>query len=507
MTPSEPLLELRGVSRSFPGVQALDAFDFDLRAGEIHCLVGENGAGKSTFIKILSGAISPESGTLRLFGTDRRFLTPSQAIRSGIQTVYQESALVPSLSVAENIHLGQELAASKGPWRSWQVDRHAQVEQTRALLSSLEIRIAADALVEDLSSAERQLVGLARALSRDARILVLDEPTASLSATESRTLLTLLRSIASRGVGIIYISHYLEEVLEIADRVTVLKDGRRVGLHTRDEVDQQTLVREMVGRDASSFYNREDNHAVQEGPPFLRMDSYSRRGSVHDVSLDVRRGEIFGLGGMIGAGRTELVRLLFGVDRRDSGRLTLDGVDITPDSPRDALRHGLCLITEDRQHSGLVLIRSVKENVSLARISLQRSPVIDLKEENRLVNEMVAKLRVATPSLAQEIRNLSGGNQQKAILARWLLTEGRVFLFDEPTRGIDIGAKQEIYRLMVELVRGGAAIIMVSSDMPELIAMSDRVGVMRDGRLVKVLEGHEITEESVLAYAIGSNAA
>jgi ribose transport system ATP-binding protein len=493
------LLDIRGITKSFPGVVALEAVDFSLHAGEIHCLVGENGAGKSTFIRILSGALAPDEGEILVFGRRYRDLSPRQAIALGISTVYQESALVPTLSVAENVYLGHEQLGPGGFF-----DAAATARRARAFMDSLDIHIPEKALVGDLSTAERQIVGIVKALSRDARILILDEPTASLSASEAALLLRLLRSIAARGVGVIYISHHLEEVFEVGDRITVLKDGRRVATHEGRGVDQQVLIREMVGRDASLFYAREKIDAPVGGRHLLQVEGMRRDGAVIDVSFEASGGEILGIGGMVGAGRTELLRLLFAVDRRDGGRMLLDGRDITPRTPLEAIRNRLCLITEDRQKTGLVLVRSVKENAVLARMALSPGPLVDLREEERTVAAMVKSLRVATPGIRQEVVNLSGGNQQKVVLAKWLLADADVFLFDEPTRGIDIGSKQEIYRLMTGLSRQGKVVIMASSDMPELTAMSDRVAVMRGGRLVALLSGQDISEEKILAHSIGA---
>jgi ribose transport system ATP-binding protein len=499
MTEQRTLLDIRSLTKTFPGVIALEDVEFNLAAGEIHCLVGENGAGKSTFIKILSGALAPDRGSVELFGRAYRGLTPRQAIDLGIQTVYQESILVGTLTVAENVYLGHENLTRGGFFDSAQTARRA-----RSLMDSLGIGIDERAVVSELSTAERQIVGIVKALSKDARILVLDEPTASLSSTEKTHLLGLLRKIASTGVGIIYISHHLDEVFEVADRITVLKDGRRVGTHAGRAVDQAALIREMVGRDASVFYSRERIPSPPPGAKSLSVQGYTRAGAVKEVSFEVAGGEIFGIGGMVGSGRTELVRLLFGLDRRDAGRLLYDGKDITPASPLDAIRSGMCLITEDRQKTGLILVRSVKENAAIARLNLGRAPFVNLREEAVTVGAIVERLRVMTPSIHQEVVNLSGGNQQKVVLAKWMLTNADIFLFDEPTRGIDIGAKEEIYRLMVSLAREGKVVIMVSSDMPELTSMSDRVAVMRGGRMVRILDREEATEETILSYSIGA---
>ena len=491
------ILDIRGLSKSFPGVKALQQVDFDLLEEEIHCLVGENGAGKSTFIKILSGALSPDSGVLTIFGEQYVSLNPHQAIELGIQTVYQESILVGSLSVAENIYLGHERLSRLGRF-----DYSATLRDAEELMKSLDIDIDPRSIVEDLSTAERQIVGIVKALSKDARILILDEPTASLSSRETELLLNLLREVTKKRVGIIYISHHLEEVFEIGDRVTVLKDGRKINTHA-GEIDQAQLIREMVGRSADLFYSREEVDTGNIAKHRLQVIGYSSGDIVNQVSFEARSGEIFGIGGMVGSGRTELVRLLFGLDRRDSGRLIYDGREVTPNSPSEAIRQGICLITEDRQATGLILVRSVRENVTSAKLNLKSGFFLDLGREQKEVRSLVKQLRIMTPSLEQEVMNLSGGNQQKVVLAKWLLANTDIFIFDEPTRGIDIGSKEEIYKLMTDLIRENKIVVMVSSDMPELTAMSDRIGVMRAGRLIRILNKDEISEETILSYSIG----
>ncbi|MGQ9622511.1 MAG: sugar ABC transporter ATP-binding protein [Candidatus Caldatribacteriaceae bacterium] len=494
---ADVILEVEGLSKGFPGVQALKKVDFSLCRGEIHCLVGENGAGKSTFIKILSGALVPDEGVIRIFGRSYTSLTPSLAIELGIQTVYQESILVSTLSVAENIFLGQERLTSHGFFH-----RAKTNEDARKLIESFGISLDPEELVENLSHAERQIVGILKALSREAKILILDEPTASLSAVEKKTLFEILRKITRQGVGVIYISHHLEEVFEIGNRVTVLKDGMKVMVHETKAVNYDLLIQEMVGRPAELFYTREKSISPEARHEVLEIVNL-RGGVVKEASFQVHAGEIFGIGGMVGSGRTELVRLLFGLDRREGGKVILEGKEITPRSPIDAIAKGVCLITEDRQKTGLVLVRSVKENIMLPSLNLGRREILDLRREREVVKELVAKLRIVTPHLEQEVVSLSGGNQQKVVLAKWLLTNSKVYVFDEPTRGIDVGAKEEIYRLMMELVRAGKFVIMVSSDMPELIALSDRVGVMCNGVMVKILEGEAVTEEKILACALG----
>jgi len=494
----QKILEVKELTKSFPGVLALQNVDFDLYEGEIHCLVGENGAGKSTFIKILSGAYSPDRGRIVLFGKEYPYLTPAMAINLGIQTAYQESVLVDTLSVAENIFLGSEIL---NKYRFF--DRKKTLLLAQEKLDSFGIKIDASQLVENLSTAEKQIVSIVKALSRNTRILILDEPTASLSSEEVKVLHNVLRRIKTTGVGIIYISHHLEEVFEIGDRITVFKDGRKVNTHEGRNVDQGALIKEMVGRPASLFYSREEITIRDERIHLLEVKNFSKEGVVNDVSFSVKSGEIFGIGGMVGSGRTELVRLMFGLDRRDRGRLLFDGRDITPNSPVDAIRNGLCLITEDRQKTGLVLVRSVKENISLAKMNVSKGTFINPKKEDKGIQKIVERLRIVTPGLDQPVMFLSGGNQQKVVLAKWLFTNSEVFIFDEPTRGIDVGSKEEIYKLMMDLIRQNKIIIMVSSDMPELIAMSDRIGIMRMGKMIKILDKHEVTEEKILSYSIG----
>lgn len=492
------LLTIENLSKGFPGVQALQNIDFTLYPEEIHCLVGENGAGKSTFIKILSGAISPDKGKISVFGNNYDRLTPSKSLDLGIQTVYQESVLVEYLSIAENIFLGSILLNSLGFY-----DKRKTIQEANDIIASFDVHIDAAKIVEELSTAEKQLVSIVKALSKNAKILILDEPTASLSSTEKNKLLNLLQKVKKNGIGVIYISHLLEEVFSIADRVTVLRDGLKINTHDSVELNEDELIREMVGRPASLFYSREEVSEYSGKDLHLRIEDYSRGEYVRNVSFEVRSGEIFGIGGMVGSGRTELARLLFGVDEKDSGRLVLNDKDITPTTPMDAIRDGLCLITEDRKKSGLVLVRSVKENIALGNLNVGANFFMNLKEEEKNVRTLVNRLRVATPTLDQEVTFLSGGNQQKVVLAKWMLTSAEIFIFDEPTRGVDIGAKEEIYRLITGLMSKKKIIILISSDMPELIAMSDRIGIMRRGELVKVLDKEQITDETILSYSIG----
>ncbi len=495
----ELVLEVDNVSKNFPGVQALKNITFSLYAGEVHCIVGENGAGKTTFIKILSGALVPDEGTIKVFGKTYRTIHPSLAITLGIQTVYQESVLVNSLSVAENIFLGHEEIARWGLF-----SRSKTMERAGEIISRFGVALSPGELVENLSNAEKQIVGILKALSQEARVLILDEPTAALSAVEKATLFKVLRQAEEREVAIIYISHHLEEVFEIGDRITVLKDGKKVATHEVEKVNQDTLIREMVGRPAELFYVRGRLPSQERDDGREVLEVHNLRGvMVKNVSFQVFSGEIFGIGGMVGSGRTELLRLLFGLDPREGGELLLNGRNIIPRSPLEAIARGICLITEDRQKTGLILSRSVRENTVLATINLTRREWLNLEIEGEKVEKIVGQLQIVTPHIDQEVMYLSGGNQQKVVLAKWLLTRGKIYLFDEPTRGIDVGAKEEIYRLMVKLAEDGKFVIMVSSDMPELIALSDRVGVMCDGEMVAILNKEEASEENILSCALG----
>jgi ribose transport system ATP-binding protein len=491
------ILSIKNLSKGFPGVQALDTVSFSLEEGEIHCLVGENGAGKSTFIKILSGGLAPDGGEITLFGNKHSRLTPQQSISMGIQTVYQESILVDTISVGENIFLGNEKVAYANIFSLKKTNEEAQ-----QLIDSLNMNIDAKRNVEELSTAERQIVGIIKAFSRKAKILILDEPTASLSYEESSNLISLLKQMSKNNVSIIYISHHLEEIYQLADRITVIKDGKYINTHKQEDIDHSVIVKEMVGRPANLFYKRDKiNNDTSKIITFEVANITTDL--LKDISFSVKSGEIFGIGGMVGSGRTELLRSIFGLDSRKKGKISLNGKDISARTPYGSIQNGMCLLTEDRKKTGLILTRSVRENTTIAKVTQSKQHLISLKAEQASVEKIVNTLRIITPSIEQEVKNLSGGNQQKVVLAKWLLTDARIILFDEPTRGVDIGAKEEIYKLMVELANNNKIVILVSSDMPELIAMSDRIGVMRDGAMITILENEKISEENILHYSIG----
>jgi ribose transport system ATP-binding protein len=490
---------MRGITKRFPGVTALDEVDFELEKGEVHVLLGENGAGKSTLIKMLSGAYQPDEGEILLDGEPVSISSATVAQELGISTIYQEFNLVPQLTTAENIFLGRQ------PRRFGFVDRRKMGEDARKLLERMKVRVAPAALVSTLGVAQRQMVEIAKALSLNARILVMDEPTASLSGQEVERLFEIIRGLKEEEVSMIFISHHLEEVAEIGDRVTVLRDGKVV-----DRVPAGTarseFVRMMVGRSVEDQFPRRRSEV---GEILLEAKNLSREGVLEDVSLQVRAGEVVGIAGIVGAGRTELARAIFGVDPVDSGEVWVEGRRMKPGNPREAKHRGIGFVTEDRQGQGIVPPLSVAENLGLASLGRNTSVgLVNRREQRRQAGKMIEDLNIRTPGPEQEIRYLSGGNQQKVVIGKWLLADSKVLIMDEPTRGIDVGAKVEIYELMNELTENGAGIVMISSDLLEVLGMSDRILVMSGGRITGELSANEATQENVMELATqGSEAA
>lgn len=487
-----PLLKMRGITKRFPGVVALDGVNFELERGEVHVLLGENGAGKSTLIKMLSGAYRPDEGEILLDGERVSISSATEAQRLGISTIYQEFNLVPELTVAENVFLGRQ------PRRLGFVDRGRMRDDTRDLLGRIKVRIDAGEKVSNLGVARRQMVEIAKALSLDAKILVMDEPTASLSGQETERLFEIVEGLKEEGVGIVFISHHLDEVTEIGDRVTVLRDGKYVG-RVPASTDHTELVRMMVGRSIEDQYPRLKGEI---GEVLLEVKDLAREGVLEDVSFSLRAGEVVGLAGVVGAGRTELARAVFGVDPADSGEVRVGGRTLRPGEPREAKQRGIGFITEDRKGEGIVPVLSVAENLGLAALGrYTRLGFVDRRRQRERAREMIEDLNVRTPGPEQEVRYLSGGNQQKVVIGKWLLADSRVLIMDEPTRGVDVGAKVEIYGLMNDLTEGGAGILMISSDLPEVLGMSDRILVMSEGRITGELTKEEATQESVMSLA------
>jgi len=492
------ILEAVQVSKSYPGVQALDAVDFDLRYGEVQALVGQNGAGKSTFIEIIAGSIQPDSGNIFLDGQEYTHFDPPTSIELGVQTVHQENQLVEELSVAENIYL-YDLPKTRFGF----VKLATCIDAADRLLEELGIDIQSGKKLNDLTTVQKKLISVAKAFSHRAKILILDEPTAALDRHGKNVLFDIVRKHIEKGLSVIYISHHIGEIFEICDRVTIFKDGKKVNTHSVKETDMNAIVREMIGKKSTSIFSRSAVQAAGSEKDMLKVIDYSRQGVVDHVSLTVRKGEVFGIGGLVGSGRTELARMMFGLDERDSGRLVYCGRDITPTSPNDAIRKGIGLLTEDRKDDGLVIIRPVFENISMVRFAKSQGTFMNLSKERDETGNISKALNVKTPSISQMVINLSGGNQQKVVLAKWLFAESEILIFDEPTVGIDVGSKSEIYGLMDDLAKEGKIIIMISSDNPELISVCDRVGIMRFGKLVTVLEGDQITEENMLKFSLG----
>ena len=489
------ILRLDHVSKSFVGVKAMQGISFDLCAGEIHCLCGENGAGKSTLIKVLSGAHQPDEGSIYFEG-QKVTLTPHQALALGIQTIYQEHIVFDSLSVMENIFMGLEVG------RRGLLDRREMRRQTVEVLQYLKADISPETIMGRLSSGQQKTVEIAKGLVFKRKAIILDEPTASYSAAEIDNLLDIIKTVRASGIGIIYISHHLDEVFRIADRVTVLRDGRKVSHYQIQGLTKTQLIKDMVGRDPSTFYQRE---TVPIGEAVLEARHLTGNG-VRDVSFVLRRGEVLGFAGMTGSGRSELMELLFGSARLDAGELFIGGRRVRHASPRQSIRNRMCFITEDRQTTGLFLEQTIAQNVMVANMVNTRNFLASPAEDVRTGDGFIKKLSIKARDARIRAMTLSGGNQQKVVLAKWFNTAGDIFIFDEPTLGIDVNSKQEIYQLMVGLLKEGKAIIMVSSDMPEVISMSDRVAVMKDGEMVGLIDKGEITEENILTLSIGGTA-
>ena len=493
---TETVLEMRGICKDFSGVTALADVNFELRRGEVHVLLGENGAGKSTLMKILSGAYQKSAGEIVLFGRPTEIRSPRHAQELGISIIYQELNLVPYLSAAENIFLGREPTRYPGV-----IAQKNLVAAAQTLLDGLGVRIDARRKVRDLSVAEQQMVEVAKALSFEARILIMDEPTSALTEHEIRELFATIGRLQQKGVSIIYISHRLEELFEVGDRVTVLRDGRYVATRDIGAVDKEELVRLMANRELKEHYPKV---RAEIGEEVLRVEHLYAGDRLQDVSFSLRRGEVVGLAGLVGAGRTELARALFGVERITAGEIHVKGRRGRLASPRQAIAAGMGFVTEDRKTQGLILDLSVKANIVLPSLErLSRFGVVKAREETAAAQKFVVELQIKTPGLQQRVRFLSGGNQQKVALSKWLCTQADLLILDEPTRGIDVASKVEIYQLMNRLTAEGVAILMISSELPEILGMSDRILVMHEGRIAGELDASEATQEKVLQYALG----
>ena len=491
----DTILKLNHISKLYPGVVALDNMNMEFREGEVHAIVGENGAGKSTMIKTISGAIEPSQGTIEICGETFEKLTPKLSRQKGVAVIYQEFTLVPVLSAAENIFMGEYIL------NGMVLDRKAMEAKASELFERLHVKIDPKAKVADLTTGFQQIVEIAKAISKDAKILIMDEPSAPLTITEVEAMYEIVDRLKAEGVTILYISHRMEEIFRLSDRVTVIRDGKYITTVNMEDTNKQELIKLMVGRELSESY------PTREKPPsetLMKLNKVCGNG-VKDISFEIKRGEILGLGGLVGAGRTELAQLIFGSERITSGEIVYKGKVLRAKNCRQAIEAGIAMIPEDRKQHGVILDMSIRENTTMPCLKkISSHSVIKPKREVEVTKKYEKSLRIKTPTMEQLVKNLSGGNQQKVVLAKWLAMDPEVIIFDEPTRGIDVGAKQEIYDIMNDLANQGKAIVMISSDMEELIGMSDRVVVLCKGRMAGSLTKEEISQESILMKAAGA---
>ncbi|ATG73578.1 D-ribose transporter ATP-binding protein [Zobellella denitrificans] len=488
------VLEAEGISKGFPGVKALDNVTLKIRPGSVHALMGENGAGKSTLMKCLIGIYTPDTGTIKVKGKEMNFRDTMDALHSGISMIHQELNLVPHMTVAENIWLGRE------PMKGLFVDHDTLYRETDKLLKQLSIKVKPDTLVGDLSIGTQQMIEIAKAVSYNADVVIMDEPTSALTEGEVFHLFRIINDLKEQGKSIVYISHKMDEIFEITDEISIFRDGTYVGSDKTEHFDRQSLITRMVGRELTQMFPKFNDNIGEE---VLTVNNLCRAGKFHDVSFSLKRGEILGVAGLVGAGRSEVMESLFGVHPADSGSLVLEGQEVSIASPAQAIDLGLAFLTEDRKKSGLFLVLSVLENMSIVKMPryIDGKGFVRHADMVKDCMEQIQKLNIKTPTMDQIINNLSGGNQQKVLIARWLLAQPKILILDEPTRGIDVGAKAEIYKLISELANRGVAIIMVSSELPEILGMSDRVMVMHEGHITGILDREEATQEKILELA------
>lgn len=490
----EPFLRVSGVSKQFPGVKALDEVSMEFYQGKVTAIVGENGAGKSTLMKILSGVYTRDEGEIYVQGKPAKITDPVSAQQYGISTIYQELNIIPDLNVAENIFVGRE------PRKNMVLDRTSMHARATELVDRVGLHVRTNTLANRLSTAQKQMLEVARALSVESKIIIMDEPTSSLTESETEILLNIIRSLTEHDIGVVFVSHKMKEVFDIADTILVMRDGRMVGSYDKEGVDEKTVVSMMVGRDIQDFFAKEE---AEIGDTVFEVRSLSTKGFLSDISFSLKGGEILGFAGLVGAGRTEVMRAIFGIDRRETGEIYLNGKQIEIDSPKDAIAHGIGLVPEDRKEQALLLNMSLRENVTLPSLrKFSHLGVISITQERETALGYVERMSIRARGVEQKVLSLSGGNQQKVVISKWLEIHPRVLILDEPTRGIDVGAKKEIHLLMSRLAQDGVGIIMISSELPEVLGMSDRIVVMHEGRIKGVLSREEASQSKIMETAI-----
>lgn len=495
----QAIIQMKGISKSFANNKVLENVEFDILPGEVHALMGENGAGKSTLMKILTGIYERDSGTIMVKGKEVHFKNAREAENSGIAVIHQELNIIPHLTVAENMFLGKELAISP-----FGITRDKEMKQkTRQYLNRLGIDIDPSIEAAQLSVGQQQMIEIARAVAANTEVLIMDEPTAALTDREIEALFKVISSLKNEGVGIVYISHRMEEIFQICDRISVLRDGEFIGVKAIKDTSFDEIVKMMVGRQLGERFP-ERKHVI--GEERFKIEDFTRKGKFSNISFSVRKGEILGIAGLMGAGRSEIMEAIFGYLPLDSGKMWIDGDEVSIKSPYDAIKRGIGFITEDRKSKGLVLSLSVRENFSLTNLlKISKNSIISSRKEQNLVDDLIKKLHVKTSSSELEVRSLSGGNQQKIVIGKWLGIEPKILILDEPTRGVDVGAKKEIYQIMNELTNQGVSIIMVSSELPEILGMSDRIAVIHEGKLTAILNREEADQEKIMQAATGGN--
>lgn len=492
----ENIVEMKNISKEFPGVKALSNVDLDIRKGEVHALVGENGAGKSTIIKILMGVYTKTSGEIFIEGKQVEFKAPSQAQKYGLGAVYQDVNLAKHLSVAENFFMGNLPRTRFGT-----VDYKKMHEETKAVLDSIEVYVNPKTIIRNLSVAQQEMVSIGKTFHQKAKLVIFDEPTALLTNDETKQLFKIIELLKKNNVGILYISHRMEEIFEISDRVTVLKDGNKVGTVQTNETNEDELINMMVGRNVENMY---DIEKPIPGDIILEVENLGRQGVFHNINFNIRKGEIFGMYGLVGSGRTEIVRSIFGADMKDSGSVIVKGKEANYKSPKDGIDAGIALLPENRKDEGLALILSVSTNTNMVSIDkISSNGIINNKKGYKIAEEYVNALRTKTPSIHQLVKNLSGGNQQKVVISKWLAKGSDIFIFDEPTVGVDVGAKREIYKIFEDLLNQGKSIIVISSYLPEVMGLADRILVMHEGKQMGILNKSQFSDEYILKLASG----